>query len=152
MKPWMKIGVAAMALAAVSIGPEAGPAEARAGKPDVTFSTRASPMAREPRSFSCQGDRVYAIVLFPAPVPGRHLLKGEWYKPGGIPQERTEVPLVMSRSQRSAYLWLKFELDDNPMKTALGRDGDASFSGEWLLDVFWDGKKMVSRNFRVDCG
>ncbi len=120
-------------------------------KPKLVLSAGPHAMA-EAGAFDCGRDRIYAILKFPEPVPGRHVLEAAWYAPDGKVRERTRVPLVLGSSGDSAYAWLRFHFNDDVVAALSGESGDRRFDGRWRVDVFWDKKKIAEKHFLVECG
>jgi len=100
---------------------------------------------------SCN-DKVHAIVTLPKVTTGTHVLEGKWYRPDGVQQEYTKVPLELEPpGQKRLQLWLRIERASDAVDALFTHHEDEEFDGMWTIVVYWDGKKVATKKFNVHC-
>jgi hypothetical protein len=98
-------------------------------------------------------DVIYAVVNFPAPLFGRHLLEGRWRGPDGRLMENTRWPVsIPATGAQQVQLWYRFAgtASDRFTDRAATNQGGGARNGAWRLEVRLDDRAVGAAGFDIN--
>lgn len=103
-------------------------------------------------SFDC-GDQIYAVIVLDNWEKDRHELEFVWNDPELNARERTQYPFFVRNQQTKLWSWLRLSRATGAgmLQWLNPAAGYEEFIGEWRVDIFVDGKKILDKHFEVTC-
>lgn len=104
--------------------------------------------------FSCNGT-IHGYVIFPEKAVHHHLLEGIWTRPDGKIAAESKIPINFPPpGRRTAYVWLMFQPRSPGLLGGIDTSEDQNrlaYNGRWQVEIRWDQKPLLRKNFVVAC-